>query len=1034
MIRLKAPFVELFLIPLSLSFVHLNTINTAQMIQFYSRKNLKRIFFSTLFIVFGFFLIPEAAIAQTQQKPSFVRSIKFVREVPSIASQIKNGTFRSPDKSVEPQEINPKRRQANQVVPGKGLPKDGDPLVKKETQKDKAESKSFDLEPLNVFEANTSNFTPSDPTGAVGPNHYVAAWNSGFKIFDKAGNELAAEASLGSLFDGNNSGDPIVLYDAPADRFIITEFEEGDDDDPDLENGLNIAVCKGSDPINDGWYIYTVGFETGAFPDYPKYSVWRDGYYVTSNIRLSDGDATGNAVFVMEREKMLQGLPNVGFIGFPLPTLSTNGFFSPQFFNISSPDAPTTGGATVVYYQDDSWSGVADDHLKLWTVNVDWATPANSTISQPDVLTVTDFNGVFDGGSFSNLPQPSGPDIDAMQGTVMNQAQFRKFDDHNSAIFNFVVNVAPIGEEQAGIRWYELRQTADGEPWTIFQEGTYVSPTGNNAFAASMVMDGSGNIGMGYTTVSENQPVTINFTGRYDNDAAGIMSIPEAFIASSTSVSSSERYADYTHLTVDPIDDETFWFITEYFNTRRKDLVSVFRLAVDEANDVQVISIDSPQDGALTDSETVTIIIRNAGNLTQTTIPVSYTVNGVTVNETFTGNLAFNETATYTFTETVDLSTIGQEYEITASTNLNGDEDTSNDAMTVTVQNLWQNDIGVSSIDTPQSDSGLGSAISISVTVTNYGQDAQSNFPVYYSINGGDQVIETFNRTIAAQTSETFTFSTTEDFSAIGSYEIVAGTDLDGDSDPANDEVSMTVTNDYCQPVSNCEGFGDGVTQISLEGTTVTTACSATGYSADLDTVFDLDIQNDPYTGILQVGYQNSGYVIFIDFNNNGGFEESEIVSSGTVALADTDAEFTLDLPDGVALGSYRMRIRGKDNNEDGDLNDACGTLAYGRTNDYTVRIFNSLSVEENIFPDSELVILEPEKNQFQISLSTATTTEKMAVTVYSILGQKLAENWIENEYGSYVYDLDMSYASSGVYIVRLGNRDGGLSKKIIVK
>ena len=1005
------------------------------MIHFYSRKKQNTFFLTTILFLSVFFLIPESAIGQIKEKPSFVRSIRFVREVPSIASQIQNGTFTASDKSIDPQEINPKRRQANQVVPGKGLPKDGDPLVKEQHQKDKTESKSFDLEPLNVFEANTSNFTPSDPTGAVGPNHYVAAWNAGFKIFDKEGNELVPEASLGSLFDGNNAGDPIVLYDAPADRFIITQFENEEEstDENEFVNGLNIAVCQGSDPVNDGWYIYTAGFETGEFPDYPKYSVWHDGYYITANIRTGD-ERTGDAIFVMEREKMLQGLTDVGFIGFPLPTLQTNGFYSPQFFNISSPNAPTTGGATVVYYQDDSWSGVAEDHLKLWTVDIDWNTPTNSSISQPDVIPVTDFNGVFDGGSFSNLPQPSGPDIDALQGTVMNQAQFRKFEDHNSAVFNFVVNVAPIGEEQAGIRWYELRQNGDGQPWSIFQEGTYVSPTGNNAFAASMVMDGSGNIGMGYTTVSENQPVTINFTGRYENDTAGEMSIPEALIATSTGVSSSERYADYTHLTVDPSDDETFWFITEYFNTRRKDLVSVFRLAVDEANDVQVIAIDNPQDGALTDSEAITLTIRNAGNSTQTTIPVSYTLNGVTVNETFTGNLAFNETGTYTFTQTADLSTIGQEYEITASTHLNGDEDTTNDAMTVSVQNLWQNDIGVSSIDTPQSDSGLGSAVSISVTVTNYGQDAQNNFPVYYSINGGEQVIEIYNRTIAAQTSETFNFSTTEDFSAIGSYEIVAGTNLNGDSDPTNDEISKTVTNNYCQPVSNCEGFGDGVTLLTLAGTLVRPTCSNTGYGADLDTTFNLNVQNDSFMGTLQMGFQDSGYVIFIDLNNNGGFEASELVSSGTVALADTDAVFTLDLPDDVALGTYRMRIRGKDNNEDGDLNDACGTLAYGRTNDYSVRIFNSLSVEENIFPDSELVVLEPEKNQFQISLSTNTTTEKMAVTVYSILGQKLAENWIENEYGSYVYDLDMSYASSGIYIVRLGNGDGGLSKKIIVK
>ncbi|HBT11120.1 MAG TPA: hypothetical protein DEB18_17495, partial [Leeuwenhoekiella sp.] len=93
-------------------------------------------------------------------------------------------------------------------MPGKGFPKDGDPLLKKQTEKEKTDAKSYNLEPIQVFEANTSNFTPTDPTGAAGPNHYVAAWNVGFKIYDKQGNELVPQASLGTLFEGNTAGDP----------------------------------------------------------------------------------------------------------------------------------------------------------------------------------------------------------------------------------------------------------------------------------------------------------------------------------------------------------------------------------------------------------------------------------------------------------------------------------------------------------------------------------------------------------------------------------------------------------------------------------------------------------------------------------------------------------------------------------------------------------------------------------------------------------------------------------------------------------
>ncbi len=1002
------------------------------MIQVY-RFLVKKSSYSIIAVV-GVLLIFSASLkAQQIEGPSMVRAINFVKEVPSLSSQLEKGTFQTPVKSNVIQEVNPKRRTTNQVVPGKGFPKDGDPLVK--TEKSKQITKSYTSEPLQVFEANTSRFTPSDPTGAAGLNHYVAAWNAGFKIFDKQGNLLVDEASLGTLFEGNTEGDPIVLYDAPADRFIITEFEK--DNQSGGVNGLNIAICKGSDPVNDGWYIYTAGFETGEFPDYPKYSVWHDGYYITSNIIINTDTAgnKSNAIFVMEREKMLQGLANVGFLGFPLPTLQTNGFFSPQFFNVSSPQAPTTGPATVVYLQDDSWSGVADDHLKLWDLNVNWTTPQSSTISQPNILTVSDFNSVFDGGSFSNLPQPSGPDIDALQGTIMNQAQFRKFDTYNSAVFNFAVNVAPSGQEQAGIRWYELRQAGDGQPWSVFQEGTYTSPTGNNAFAASMALDSQGTIGMGYTTVSGSTPVTINYTGRYANDPLGEMTVPEALIAASTGVSASERYADYTHLTVDPADGNTFWFISEYFNTQRKDIIGVFKLAPDFTNDVQVVSIDSPEDGALTSAQSISITIRNAGIASQSNFPVTYSIaNGATITETFTGTLAFNESATYTFTQTADLSSMGQTYTLSASTGLSSDEDPSNDSVEQTVTNLWQNDLGVTALLAPQSQTPLSAEENLTVEITNFGSAVQTNFPVYYEVDNGSRITETFTASIAAESVANYTFNTPIDFSELRTYSVVTGTDLATDSDNSNNSISSQITSSYCMPVANCTLADDGITQINLEGTIFNTTCTDSGYSNNTDTVFDLDIQSNPYTGLLQAGFENTSYAIFIDLNDNGTFESSELVSNDIIALSNRDTPFTIELPEGVNLGTYRMRLRSKDSEFGGNLIDPCDDIAYGRITDVSVRIFNSLSVEENIFPDGELVVIEREKNQFQISLSTTEIQDKMALTVFSVSGQKLAENWIENEYGSFKYNLDMSYASSGVYIIRIGNSKGGQSKKIVVR
>jgi len=182
------------------------------------------------------------------------------RIVPSIAQQIKDGTFVGidPNESLRPGP--PKRRGANITVPGKGLPVDNDALIQQQNNARRYSGK----EPSLVFNANVSNYTPSDPTGAVGPNHFLGGWNVGFRIFDKQGNPLTPAASLETIFPGNELGDPIMLYDVAADRFIITEFDQS-------PNGFNVAISQGPDPVNDGWFVYTTGFGTASFPDYPKF-------------------------------------------------------------------------------------------------------------------------------------------------------------------------------------------------------------------------------------------------------------------------------------------------------------------------------------------------------------------------------------------------------------------------------------------------------------------------------------------------------------------------------------------------------------------------------------------------------------------------------------------------------------------------------------------------------------------------------------------------------------------------------------------
>jgi len=938
--------------------------------------------------------------------------------VPSIAQQIKDGTFISADADTIPKPGHPKKQGANITVPGKGLPKGDDALVQDHMNM----MRHIGREPSLVFDANTSSYTPSDPTGAVGPDHYVGAWNTSFRIFDKEGQPLTNNASLSTLFPGNNLGDPIVLYDVEADRFIITEFDNS-------PNGFNVAVCEGPDPVNDGWYIYTTGFSTGSFPDYTKFSIWSDGYYVTANINA------GNKVFAIERNEMLLGNPSQ-FASFPLPGISTSGFYSPQFFNVTDGELPPEGGASVVYLQDDAWGGVSEDHLKIWTVDVDWTDVGASTITSPQEIVTTPFISVFDGGSFSNVPQPGGPDQDVLQATIMNQAQYRRFPGYNSAIFNFVVDTDGTGGELAGIRWYELRQDNDGDPWYIYQEGTYTSPYDNkHAFSGSMAMDGQGNIGMGYTTCSNSERIAIYYTGRYVDDTLGQMTVDETLIAQSTSNNPSNRLADYVHLTLDPTDDETFWHIAEYFKSgQRTDVVGVFKISVAIMQDIGMLGINSPTTGTLTEEEEVTVTIYNYGLDTLSNVPVSYQVDtGDIVTEFAAGPIATGESYEHTFAQTANLGTLGQTYIIKSYTSLAQDENRLNDTTSKSVTHIAENDIGVSSIVQPQSGTGLSDSETVKVIIANYGSQTQNDFDVTFNLDGYTYT-EQVTGPLIYPFSVPHTFGETVDLSNLGSYNLSVYTSLSGDFDLSNDTTTTIIENTLCQPVSSCQD-GQGFFNFKLGTIDNESECSETGYSdfTELSTELENDSDNDL---TITTHYGDMFVSVWIDFNDNFVFEEEELVVNNQVIAEEQGAgdyteTLSLVIPDGAMLGEHIMRA--KTNWNDSVAADACLGSFFGETEDYIANVVMHLGTNEIPLAGAEMIVKTFPNNQFEISLESENVDEMLIINLHDINGRKLVENKVRKVNGKYIYNLDMSYAKPGAYIIRLGNYQYGKVKRIIV-
>ncbi|WP_378186218.1 GEVED domain-containing protein [Aquimarina sp. W85] len=940
--------------------------------------------------------------------------------------------------------INPRRTNVNKIVPGKGYPRGQDKLLaKQKSQRTLRAGKA----PSQTFTVATANQSPSDPTGAVGPNHYVSAKNYSFAIHDKTGNVLLPSTSLENLFPGESLGDPIVFYDSFADRFVITQFS-------DTPNGFLVAVSRGSDPVNSGWFTYR--FITDSFPDYTKFSVWSDGYYVTAN-KDQGAQQTSEVVFVIERDKMLVGDPSARMIGFPLPGANIAGFYSPAAFNAIGKTLPPRGEAKIIYYQDDEWLDVPEDALKLWTINTNWIRPDLSTITEAEVLNVssgqiTPFDSTFDGGSsFSNIPQPgtNGNDIDALQGAVMYATNYRKFCDHNSVTLNFVVDIDNRQDLDniAGIRWYELRQDEDGQPWYVYQEGTYASPDGKSAWCASMAMDMYGNIGMGYTTMgtvangaTADSFVSLRYTGRLDGDVLGSMTIAEQDIVIGTGIqrNGGDRYGDYAQLTVDPVDDQTFYHIGEYFEAtgdNARDFVGVFKIANSVTNDIGVVSIAEPLTKAtFSATETISIKIQNFGTNAQSNFPVSYTIdNGPAINEIFTGTLNPGEIVDFTFATTANLS-LDKVYTINAETNLASDIQDDNDCALKSVEYIYANDLGVVQLISPVDGGGLKAEEFITISIFNFGSVAQSNFSIFYSFNGGDRVTEVFTETIAPRAFENYTFNIPVNMSEFGTYTFQIGTSLSTDEDTTNDSVDRTVEHQLCKPESNCQQFGDGIVALELANISNPTITCENGYKDFTDLVIKMDRSKEKYILTLRAGFASEDqerFSLWIDYNDNNIYEDVELIFDNEVlAEQNQDLFFNFPLSQTSTLGRHLMRIRAGDvrTNNGAPLNNPCDAMQFGTTHDYTVEIGESNSTSD------EILVFQREKNKFVVSVGNPDNVLKDNIIVFSITGQVILFDEMElDANNNFIYDLDLSFRSTGMYFIRIGNKKKGKAAKIIV-
>ena len=508
----------------------------------------------------------------------------------------------------------------NRTTPPPANPLESDPVIQRSAPTAGMPPVGASFEGMNIGQA-CGTCLPPDTNGAVGPNHYVQMVNSSFAVYTKTGATLAGPKNINILWmltpnsecATHNNGDPIVIYDQLADRWLISQFVVQNS----TENYAQcVAISQTPDPTGAYW-LYEFDESADTFHDYPHIGVWPDGYYISTNLFPNSAllTSTGAGAWAFERNKMLQGQP-AKYVYFDETPLATNTYTpggqlpssldgkalppagSPNYF-VEGNDAnqPNTPPAVGLH-----------DEMHVWKFHVDWTNPANSTFGigssgpvakpgfpgqyagnagQPDfVIPIADFlqsgcqieNGPNDCSPQKvNPPQPA-QYLDVLGDRLMHRVTYRNFGDHESLVVSHTVDAQadqPTGVTRNGVRWYEVREI--GATPVIYQQGTFApfDPTSLNGplwrWMGSAAMDHSGDLAIGYSASGPNYFPSLHYAGRLASDPLNELTQGEAVLFAGQGIEVNtgifpyrNRWGDYSALSVDPTDDCTFWYTNEY--------------------------------------------------------------------------------------------------------------------------------------------------------------------------------------------------------------------------------------------------------------------------------------------------------------------------------------------------------------------------------------------------------------------------------------------------------------------------------------
>jgi hypothetical protein len=327
---------------------------------------------------------------------------------------------------------------------------------------------------------------------------------------------------------------------------------------------------------------------------------------------------------------------------------------------------------------------------------------------------------------------------------------------------------------------------------------------------------------------------------------------------------------------------------------------------------------------------------------------------------------------------------------------------------------LYPADVGVTEMISPDSGVLLSDSESVSIIITNFGGEAQSNFEVTYLIlETGEMFTEVVPGPIEPNTSLEFTFSQTADLSVPGIYTFECYTTLINDSDSSNDSASVEIINSNCAPNINCS-FNDGFQLFQLGDIFNESGCEEGGFSdfTDQSTILGLDTS---YELTVTTGYGDQHVSVWIDFNDDFTYSLDElVVNNYIIAPGQGPGSYTesipFNLPADSPVGIHTLRAKANWNAPVPD--DSCEETTYGETEDYTVEIVESLSIN-NLNIEGLMIYPNPIENQINIIQNSNKTLD---VFIFDVTGKLILQSKANYTYNT----INVSGLGSGIYFLQI--------------